>query len=315
MAAVERVLDRTLRPVRGFSANAGCISAKVVPTSPGKEANVEVRPRGHGLKRIGTVNTTAKGSKIIVAVEARERGLTVRGSLPAGISGYETRFAYPDPVDLFGYGMLDSLARAGVAIEGGFERSRQVPAGREVARLRTPIVSAFLPILRDSNNSVADQLFLFLGHRYAGEGTRAGGARAVARALAGLGVDSDGWNQVDGSGLSKADRVRADQLTALLAGVFQRADADALALRQALPVAGESGTLRTRMRKGQAEGNVHAKTGWVEGASSLSGWAVTRGGRILIFSILINYPRHPNLNTSVFKPMQDEICEALASLR
>ena len=67
------------------------------------------------------------------------------------------------------------------------------------------------------------------------------------------------------------------------------------------------------MRGTPAEGRVRAKTGWVNGASSLSGVATTLSGRRVVFSILISYPRVGGLNTSAWKPMQDEICEALVA--
>ncbi len=65
------------------------------------------------------------------------------------------------------------------------------------------------------------------------------------------------------------------------------------------------------MKGTAAEGRVRAKTGWVKGASSLSGVVSTLGGREVVFSILVGYPRVDGLNTRAWKPMQDEICVAL----
>ena len=55
-----------------------------------------------------------------------------------------------------------------------------------------------------------------------------------------------------------------------------------------MPIAGVDGTIARRMRGTPAEGNVHAKTGTVDMARSLSGYVTTADGRRLIFSILCN---------------------------
>jgi D-alanyl-D-alanine carboxypeptidase len=57
---------------------------------------------------------------------------------------------------------------------------------------------------------------------------------------------------------------------------------------------------------------VHAKTGFIGGTSALSGLIDAADGRTLVFSILVEYPNLEGLNRSVWKPMEDAICEELA---
>src|SRR5262249_62090799 len=64
-------------------------------------------------------------------------------------------------------------------------------------------------------------------------------------------------------------------------------------LRDALPLAGRSGTLSSRFRRTAAEGNVRAKTGTIIGGIGLSGYGTTAGGRGFVFSVLVNGPRAP----------------------
>ena len=293
----------------GFSVNAGCLTAHIKPGKVGSAGQVQVLPKGHGLKRKGTVKTVAKRKKLIIAVEAKGDRLMVRGSIPADVSSYDPSFSHPDPVELFGHAMLQALGENGIQIVGGLKRQRNVPEAQQVALLRTPMTDTFIPILRDSNNSVADQLFLNLGHRLTRKGDRAGGAAAIATVMEILRLDSTGLKVVDGSGLSKANAVRADQFTGVLAGLLSRGGPAADLFLEALPVAGKSGTLRKRMRNGPAKGRVHAKTGFVNGTSALSGVVKTSAGETLVFSILVSYPHKSGMNTKVFKPMQDELCE------
>ena len=56
----------------------------------------------------------------------------------------------------------------------------------------------------------------------------------------------------------------------------------------ALPIAGVDGTIGSRMRNTPAAGNLHAKTGTLDKARSLSGYVTTADGRMLLFSALCN---------------------------
>ena len=55
-----------------------------------------------------------------------------------------------------------------------------------------------------------------------------------------------------------------------------------------LPIAGVDGTLRNRMKKTPAAGNVHAKTGTLRWANSLSGYLTTAAGEKVAFSLMLN---------------------------
>ena len=55
-----------------------------------------------------------------------------------------------------------------------------------------------------------------------------------------------------------------------------------------LPVAGVDGTLENRMKNSAATGLVQAKTGAEDHTRGLSGYATTRGGDYLVFSIFVN---------------------------
>lgn len=298
----------------GFSANAGCLTALVHSTKSGARARVQVLPSGSGMTRRGEVKTVAKRKALTVAVGATPGRYTVRGSIPADVASYSARFAVPDPVEFFGQTLKSALAKEGVTIAGGVLRERHTSGGARVATLRSALADMVVPILRDSNNSVADQVFFHLALRSGKRPDRAGGQAAVAGALTKIGVSAEGLVQVDGSGLSKQDRTSPRQLTALVAAAMARGGEAARLFREALPVAGESGKLRNRMSRGPAKGRVRAKTGFVNGASGLSGLVETEDGRLLAFSILVNYPHVDGLNTHAFKPMQDEICEALVSV-
>lgn len=298
----------------GLSANRGCLQALVTPTRPGAPARVSVEPRHHGLVKTYDVATTA-GGKLIVNLDARgPAGALVRGSIPARSQPWSDAFAHPDPVELFGFSFLGALGERGIQVDGGLRREREAAPGTELARLRTPLTATLVPINTDSENGVADQVFLTLGHELQGLGTRASAARATAEALERLGVPSAEFEQVDGSGLSRDNRVTARQVSALIDAVLSMGEPAASLFRDSLAIGGETGTLSKRMGGKGLRGKVQAKTGFIDGVSALSGVARSDAGPEYVFSILVEYPPTGGLNSSCWKPMQDEICAELVGL-
>ena len=115
-----------------------------------------------------------------------------------------------------------------------------------------------------------------------------GAARAVTEALADLGVDVSAVELSDASGLSGADRVPVDVLTALLTGAADGSLADASAVLSGLAVAGYDGTLADRGDDdpATAPGAVRGKTGTLLRVHALAGTVVTADGRLLAFAIV-----------------------------
>lgn len=298
----------------GFSANAGCLTIVVQAGAAGSAARVEVHPRHHGYAPKIAVRTVGAKEKLDVRVELRNGVVRVEGSIPRDVPQWTARFSVPDPVELFGTVLVGGLRARGIAVQGGFRRERVVSAGRavEIARLRTPLVDTLVPINTHSNNACADQVFLAMGHALMGQGTREGGRAATARALTKLGISTEGLVQVDGSGLSRDNRVSARQITALIDAVLRRDARSAQLFLDSLAVGAETGTLDGRMKKGDLAGRVHAKTGFINGTGALSGLVETRAGKRLVFSILVEYPTIEGLNKRCWKPMEDAICEELA---
>jgi serine-type D-Ala-D-Ala carboxypeptidase/endopeptidase (penicillin-binding protein 4) len=110
---------------------------------------------------------------------------------------------------------------------------------------------------------------------------------------------------VDGSGLSRLDRLTAAALTTLLRVSWSDPTIKPVLLA-ALPVAGVSGTLADRMRRGPARGHVAAKTGTTSDASALSGFVRGR----YAFAVLQN--GHP-LSYWWARVAQDRFAQVLAA--
>lgn len=117
---------------------------------------------------------------------------------------------------------------------------------------------------------------------------RIGGQAAIRSALASLGVDVNSFAQVDGSGLSRSNRVTPAALVTLLAAMFTNPQNELF--HRSLAVAGVNGTLRNRFRNTLVQGNLHGKTGTLRGVRALSGYLDNPSYGTIAFSIVVNQP-------------------------
>jgi len=100
-----------------------------------------------------------------------------------------------------------------------------------------------------------------------------------------LGVNTNGLNAIDGSGLSRNNRVSARTIVELLSKI--RTEPKFQAIYDGLPVSGETGTLRNRYHDfgSSAKGLVKAKTGWINTSVTLAGY-VEAGESEYVFAVI-----------------------------
>ena len=88
----------------------------------------------------------------------------------------------------------------------------------------------------------------------------------------------------DGCGLSRLDLVTPESTARLLTAIARTNSASVF--HDSLPIAGRDGTLGGRLRR--EAGRIFAKTGTLTYVHSLSGYADTKNGEVLVFSIFCN---------------------------
>ncbi|MET9855443.1 D-alanyl-D-alanine carboxypeptidase/D-alanyl-D-alanine-endopeptidase [Streptomyces sp. NPDC006450] len=187
-------------------------------------------------------------------------------------------------------------ARAFAALleERGVEVTGE-PARAKAATGAVPLATTFSPplaglverMLTHSDNDIAEALARQTALASGAPAGFDGAAQAVGARLAALGVDTAGSRFADGSGLNRADKLSAGLLTALLAKAADPQHPELRPVLTGLPVAGFTGTLRTRNAGGSpAAGLLRAKTGTLSGVNSLAGTVVDPTGRLLAFAFL-----------------------------
>lgn len=199
-----------------------------------------------------------------------------------------------------------ALRVAGIAVRGP-SRLGRAPASS------FPLASVLSPPLRDivrvvgteSDNYTAELLLKQLGAVIARHGTGPAGAAVVMGVLAQERIPVKGVRIVDGSGLSRLDRLTAGSIVALLRAAF----ADPLirpSFLASLAVAGRTGTLENRLATPVTRGYVLAKTGTTSLACALSGFVRMR----YAFAILQNGSPIP---TASARRAQDRFAYVLAA--
>ena len=176
----------------------------------------------------------------------------------------------------------EALARRGVSVAGRPGLGAAPEAGALIAvdhsvRLRVIVHR----LNRDSDNFTAEMLLKQLGTLDGNAGTSARGGRVVVETMAAAGIPVQGVRIVDGSGLSRLDRLTA----AALVGVLRAAFTDPRIARvfvDSLAVAARNGTLQDRLSN--LRGVVKGKTGTTSVACSLSGYV----GSSTAFAVLQN---------------------------
>jgi D-alanyl-D-alanine carboxypeptidase/D-alanyl-D-alanine-endopeptidase (penicillin-binding protein 4) len=187
------------------------------------------------------------------------------------------------------------------AVAGGGVAANAEP----LATLASPTVGNLIAMTNvPSENFYAEMLAKALGAHYGSGGTTAAGLAVARTQLATFGIHP---KLVDGSGLSRLDRTTARQVVRLL----ERMDGQdtAATWHASLPLAGKSGTLKTRMRTTAAAGRCAAKTGTLIGVSALSGYCTTTGGVNVAFSFIEN-----RVCASCAKSVEDRMVSAIARL-
>jgi D-alanyl-D-alanine carboxypeptidase/D-alanyl-D-alanine-endopeptidase (penicillin-binding protein 4) len=170
----------------------------------------------------------------------------------------------------------------------------------EIASLQSPPFSAIAAqTLKPSQNQYTELILRTLGKTVMidnkpytvnfEQDDEAAGLVAVKNLLHQAGVADSDLALNDGSGLSRNDMITANATVQLL--TYMSTHKYFAQFRDALPIAGVDGTLRTRMRGTPAEGNLRAKTGSLSSVASLSGYVTTAAGEHLVFSMMLNnYP-------------------------
>lgn len=163
------------------------------------------------------------------------------------------------------------------------------------------------PMLKESDNLYAESMFFQIASLQGVRPAKAAHARQlIKKTLGKAGISEIPYRIADGSGLSLYNYVTPEILTRLLIYAY-RDQRIFMNLYAALPIAGQDGTLKKRLKEPYVSGKVRAKTGTLSGISSLAGYALTPNYHMLAFCII----NQGIMKNSDGRGFQDRVCAAL----
>ncbi|MES2856506.1 MAG: D-alanyl-D-alanine carboxypeptidase/D-alanyl-D-alanine-endopeptidase [Bdellovibrionota bacterium] len=209
-----------------------------------------------------------------------------------------------------GFNLIEFLRQRGIEVRGTV-RSGTLPADAVILATAEsePLSRIVADMSKWSNNYVAEMLVKNLA---AANGdvpaTMEKGMIRVRSYLERKGFKAADYEFINAAGFTRKNRLSPEQLGRLLEIV--RSDfAIFPEYLTSLPIAGIDGTLRSRMKDSAATKWVRAKTGLLNGAVGLAGYAGRADGQIISFAFIYNGPAREDKARALFDRMAAMIVE------
>ena len=204
--------------------------------------------------------------------------------------------------------LSSSLSSNNVKLDGIVVAGVTPDVAKEITRVSRTIYDVLANMNKVSDNHSAITVFKVIGANYQSPpGSLKNGSDAVANFLTSIGVSRKNYEILEGSGLTRYNIVTSDLYIQLLKYMYDDAK-NFDYFYSTLPIGGIDGTLKDRMVNTEAEKNIHAKTGSINGVSTLTGYAISRDNELIIFYIAMN---GFGSNNRPYRKKQDEICNLI----
>lgn len=291
------------RSQRAFNAKVGALSVHfnsatlmVRPgAQPGDAIEVDVDPPSRFIHIRNLARTAPQGrgqGLTITRLEGEAADtLVIEGSLAAGDRGQVVHRNLSHPALHAIMVVRELLEREGIRLMGGVRLGQAPPEAREVYVHQSRALYRLIDDLNKfSSNFMAEQVIKSLGAEvYGPPGSWAKGLAVVAEVLAVAGIPRGTYTLVDGSGLSRLNRLSAAQLVRVLlhmARDFRVQPEYTASLRTPDADGRQSGRFRGAHFAQQAR----VKTGSLDDVSALAGYVGRMDGTLLAFAVLMNGP-------------------------
>ena len=217
------------------------------------------------------------------------------GTLPANQSSFIVKGSIPDPEFQFAYEFSKKIAESEIVLLGGLKtgRSMELNSSEEEYSSRTLVVThhgiSLIDIIKTTNhqsvNLFAEHMINLVGFKLTGHGTTSAGLLELEKHWSSR-INMSGAHINDGSGLSRMNAISANNFVSLLKYMSESSNADEFI--ESLPIAGESGTLRSVCRNQTGHGRVIAKSGTMTRIKSYAGYINSLSGGRYAFALIVN---------------------------
>lgn len=290
--------------VSAIAVNDNTFSIDVRPGEhTGAPAWLDVTPWAGYYTLVNEITTGPPDSKMKLDLvwEPDSREVVLRGLMPLQAEPPSLLLAIPQPAEYAAALLTRLLEERGVRVYGQ-ARARHastvvdppasVDASTVLAERVSPLLSEIIRMTnKTSQNLYAEMLLHAVARAETGTGSLEAGLKAEEDFLKAAGIAENEFYFTDGSGLSRSNLVTPRALVTLLRYAARQRWGEELL--SSLPVAGKDGTLTDQMKDTAAAGRIRAKTGSLEHAKGMAGFATTRAGAHLVFAMFgDNYTMH-----------------------
>jgi D-alanyl-D-alanine carboxypeptidase/D-alanyl-D-alanine-endopeptidase (penicillin-binding protein 4) len=282
---VDRAYDA---PVGAMSFNWNSINIFVRPAQMGEAPLVYLDPIGDGFSVINKAKTVNKAG---TSIDVSRSGNKIRVSGTIGIGAKEfVSYKNIDHPDIWaGENLIFFLSQREISVSGKIKSGKRPESAKLLAKADSkPVSEIVADMMKFSNNFVAEMLTKNLAAQ-AGTvpASIEAGMKIIRAHLVSLGLAEKNFTLLNPSGLSHKNKMRPVDLALVLVKTYENFPLSAEFL-SALPLAGTDGTLKNRMKNGDAAGWVRAKTGLLNGVVGLAGFAGRKDGSVRAFAFIFN---------------------------
>ncbi len=220
----------------------------------------------------------------------------VRGTIPVGKGIFTIKGSIPDPPFFTAHLLTEALENNGVLTSKMATSQFELEREEKVKIARKTIHTHYSPSLKEivtetnleSVNLYCESMLRYLATTNGNNTEVEAGLEIIYKFWKEKGLDTEGFFMEDGSGLSPLNNVSAFHLAKILQLITK--DKKLInSFYESLPVAGRSGTLENMLRGTIAENNLRAKSGGMNRVRSYTGYARTKSGKLLSFSMIANH--------------------------
>ena len=211
------------------------------------------------------------------------------GSVPSNRGVFGVRGDIPNPPLLLAQHLCMRLREAGVTVSGhpDYVTEPIVPSRKTLYIHKSePLSEIIQEVNQHSNNLYAEQVFRYLGSLMSKPCTIVNSVEVERNCWRNRGVFLQSSFIMDGCGLAPQDALSSETLVQILSYMWHSQHREAFL--KSLPIAGQSGTLKSFLQNTPLEGRVQAKSGTTSRIKSYAGYMYLPNNQVLAFAVIIN---------------------------
>ncbi|MBL1214750.1 MAG: D-alanyl-D-alanine carboxypeptidase/D-alanyl-D-alanine-endopeptidase [Ignavibacteriae bacterium] len=217
----------------------------------------------------------------------------LRGTIPTGVSEFSIKGSIPEPPLFAALSFTDNLNANGIIVSQKptvVSETIIYDDSKKIAVTKSPMLKDIIYHLnKRSINLYTEQILKEIGVKAFGEGSTAKGIEGIEKFLNEIGVNTEGFNLYDGSGLSRSNMITTKMMTEMLAKITGQQFYNSF--YKSLGVAGDPtdlGFFKSWGRGTKIAGNARIKSGLINRVRSHSGYVNDSDGKLIAYSFIAN---------------------------